>query len=75
MSDELGAPSRVTYLGDVQRLRLKHNDVLVVTCDSHISCEMGERIKQQLVQVVGSKRKILVLGSGMKLGVLEPEEA
>lgn len=65
---------RIRYLGDVQRLRLRHNDVIVVNAPTQLSSAQQEQIKRQLMSALGSKRKVLVLQNGMKLGVLAPED-
>ena len=65
---------RVRYLGDVQRLRLKHDDVIVVSTDQYLNQAQVEQIKRVVAQVLGSQRKVLVLSCGMRIGVIAPEE-
>lgn len=62
----------IRWLGDVQRLALKPDDIIVLTAEGHISSEVAKRIKEYAEQALPG-RKILVLSGGMKIGVLSPE--
>lgn len=64
----------VTYLGEVQRLRMQPGDTLVLSCDAHISDETGERIRDHMRAMIGGDHKVLVLGRGMKVGVLGQQQ-
>lgn len=65
------ANSYFRFVGDVQRLELKPDDVLVVSVDAAISSEQAERINDELVQILGSNRnRVIVLGKGMAVSVL-----
>lgn len=63
----------IRYLGDVQKLELKPNDVLVITLDErHISEAMAENLRKDLLRIFPDhKNKILVLQARTKIGVLE----
>lgn len=64
----------IRYLGDMQRLELKPGDMFVLSVDEHISQEMAVRLKEQVAQATGCA-KVIVLGKGMKLGVVSAEAA
>jgi len=63
------------WLEHMQRLSLKPGDMLVLTAPGPISADHAERIKNMLEKLMeghfGQRHKVLVLGDGMKLGVLE----
>jgi len=54
----------------ISRAELKPSDIIVVECEGSISCETAERLKEQLTKVWPGQ-KILVLGDGLKLKVVE----
>jgi len=60
----------IRYLGDVQRLTFNEGDTLVLTLDQPISEELVLRLREQLQEILGKDRKYLILGEGMKIGVL-----
>lgn len=63
---------QVNFLGDVQRLALKPGDMLVLRTDQIISGDLAQRLREQLESAVPG-HSVIVLGDGMKLGVLSPE--
>lgn len=63
----------IRYLGDVQRLTLKPGDTLVLSCAEPISDETAERLTQYLVAKFGPEQRVLVMGDGLKVGVLSPD--
>ncbi len=64
---------QVRYLGDLHRLELKLGDILVLSVDAHISQEMAARMQADFREVTDAK--VIVLGKGMKLGVISAEAA
>jgi hypothetical protein len=68
-----GATDPVDLLQSMQVLSLKPGDVLVVSCDRHITADMGERLVD-LVRRFVPDNKIMVLESGLTIGVLRSED-
>lgn len=62
--------SEIRYLGDLQRLDLKADDLLVVTCPAPLSVATAERIKGVVTNAVGKDVKVLVIEDGMRLGII-----
>lgn len=69
--DYVPPKDEIRFLGDVQRLTLGPDDVLVISCDHPISVSVLEHIKTVVQDVLGTERKVLVIDSTLKLGVLE----
>jgi hypothetical protein len=65
----------IRFVGDMQRLEVKPGDVYVIQSDQPISSDTVERIRQSVRQVLGAETKVLVIGNGLKFGVVatEPE--
>ena len=63
----------VRYLGDVQRLALKPGDTIVLQSDQEISDETAVRLRNYVEQFLPG-HKVLVLGDGLKIGVLVAED-
>lgn len=59
----------IRFLGDMQRLQPQPGDVFVLSCEGHLDQATAESIKDYLAGVLGGA-KVLLLGSGMKLGVV-----
>ena len=57
------------FLGDMQRLQPQPGDVFVLTCEQRIDEAVAERIKAKLSSQLGGAT-VLVLGGGLKLGVV-----
>jgi hypothetical protein len=66
-------PREIRYLGDLQRLELRPGDILVLSVDAHISQEMAARLQADFREVTDAK--VIVVGKGMKLGVISAEAA
>jgi len=64
-------PPEIRYLGDVQRLALAPGDIIVISIDQAISAQSVENLRRQGEQAVPG-HKCLVLGDGLKVGVLAP---
>ncbi len=58
------------FVGDMQRLNLGRDDILVLSVDQHISYETAEKIRDQVKLALGEDRKVMILDAGMKAGVL-----
>lgn len=59
----------VRFLGDVQRLTLKSDDVIVISTERSISSHVAEHI-HELVALKFPGHKVLVLSDGLKIGVV-----
>jgi hypothetical protein len=64
----------IRYLGDVQKLTLGEGDIVVISVDDYLSQEAAEHIKRHVSGLLDG-RKVLVLGKGMKIGVLSEKDA
>jgi hypothetical protein len=62
-------PDAIRYLGDVQKLTLGPNDAVVLSVDEEISDSIAERLRE-MMQAKLPGRTVIVLGKGMKIGVL-----
>lgn len=65
---------QVRYLGDLQRLDLRPGDVVVMTSEEHISDEIASRLRIDWERYVPGV-KCIVLGGGLRLGVLGAQRA
>lgn len=55
-------------------LRLTPKDILVLTCDQHISYEQARRLKELLKRELPPYQKCLVLGKGLDIKVIRESE-
>lgn len=62
--------SEIRFLGDVQTLRLRPSDVVVLTAMGHVTIEQAERIRAEMKRFLPNN-ECVVLSDGLKLGVLE----
>lgn len=60
----------IRFLGDLQRLELKDGDILVLTTPLHLPPESVRRLRASVEALIPG-HKVVVLGDGLKLGVLE----
>lgn len=58
------------FLGDVQRLELRPGDTVVLTCDGRLSDETAKRLGHYVQSALKCEHPVLVLESGLKVGVL-----
>lgn len=65
-----GAEPEIRFLGDLQRLVVHPGDVLVLNCDQVLSDEVATRLKSALLAAVGQDVRVIILGQGMRLGVV-----
>ena len=63
----------IRYLGDLQRLSLAPDDVLVLSVDQVLEDDTCIRLRQLLQSVIGEQHKCIVLTRGMRLSVLHSE--
>lgn len=68
----MSADPEVRFLGDVERLELGADDVLVIKVSSVLSAGLASRIKEVIRSELGKDRRVLVLESGMQIGILSP---
>ena len=64
----------IRYLGDIQRLILGPDDVLVLSVDQILEDQVLVELRKRLLSVVGEHVKCIVLSKGMRLGVLHAEQ-
>lgn len=72
------ASGEIRFVGDLQRLELKPGDRFVLTVDRPVSGEMAAKLREAWARFVGDDRedlKLLILGSGMKLGAIATDKA
>lgn len=62
--------AEIRFLGDVQRLALKPGDILVLSAPSRISPDCARHLTEAVKRLVPG-HEVLVLGDGLKVGVLE----
>jgi len=65
--------NEIRFLGDLQRLEIKPGDKFVLTTPGCISMDQRERIVQVWKQFAGEDAPVLILESGMRLGVISSE--
>ena len=66
---------QVLYLGELKALRLKRDDVLVLTCEQHITLERYYEIDAEFKDCLrrrGIKNDCMVLAEGLKLSAVRP---
>ena len=69
MNDEYHDGCEIRYLGDLQRLQLEPDDVVVITCPARLHVEQMEMIRNYVEQrLVG--HKVLVLDDAFRIGVM-----
>lgn len=62
----------IELLEDVQRLRLRPDDVLVLRSEQNLTVEQARAIQAQARDLLGGHQKVMVLNQ-LSLEVLEPE--
>lgn len=60
-------------IGEISKLFLKPNDIVVVRVEASISREMMERIREQLAPRLPEGQQIIVTGNDITFSVLSPE--
>lgn len=68
-------PEEPRFLGDMVRLKLEPGDVCVLMVPGRISNETAERMREMWTTAIGEAVTLLVLDSGMRIGVLSPSQA
>ncbi len=66
--------SEIQYLGDVQRLELRPDDIIVLFVADNLNPQNVLRIEKQVEENIPG-HKVLVLVGEMKIGVMSPTEA
>ena len=64
----------VRFVGDLTRVNVQPGDVFVLRCEQHLPAPAIERIHAQFESVMGRGTRLLVLGGGMQLGVVNRGE-
>lgn len=67
------ADTPIRYLGDIQKLSLQPNEVLVLSCDQYLDDETWTRVRKELMEETGAARCV-ILHSGVKLGAVSLNE-
>lgn len=60
----------IRFIGDMQRLKLEPDDVVVLSLENDVPKEMAERLREMVKAVVGADHEVIILSGGIKLGVL-----
>lgn len=74
LRDGIQRQSDTRYLGELRRLRLKPDDMIVIKVEGSMTEGMAAKIKEQATAFFG-ERKVLVHDSGLEIGVISPEKA
>lgn len=72
MSDTELNEAEIRYLGDVQRLKLDPGDIIVLTIDDVLTEAQSAYIKHRVEETIPG-HTVVVLGKGVKIGVLSPK--
>jgi hypothetical protein len=62
----------IRFLGDVQRLALGPDDILVIRTREKLGLEQAERLRETVVEGLGIQ-KVVVLDNCLEFGILSPE--
>ena len=65
----------IRYLGDVQRLTLAPEDIIVLKTTLPVHAEAAKRLREMVQSQFGENRKVLVLSDGLEIGLLSPQPA
>lgn len=68
MSDD----PEIRFLGDLQRLKIEPGDMFVLSIDDVLSHGMIKQIHEAWSEHLGGQHKLIVLGRGMRLGLVGP---
>lgn len=59
----------IRYLGDMHKISLEPGDTLVLQCE-HVLSEEDHRVMRDYMEAVMPGHKCIVIGKGMKLGIV-----
>ena len=62
--------SRITFVGELRRVNVRPGDVFVLKSEHRITDEMVDHLIKMWKDTMGEDVKLLVLGDGLKLGVI-----
>lgn len=62
---------KIRYLGDVQRLRLKPGDCVVLSTDRLLTPKQADFIRTRTMEHLGGGIPIIILAGGFKIELLE----
>jgi hypothetical protein len=65
--------NKVEFLENMQILRLKPNDIIVLKFKDHLSQNVFEQVNE-FVKSIGINNKFMVLDRGSEIGILRQEE-
>lgn len=68
----MSADPEIRFLGDVQRLHLADDDIVVIKVPDRLSAEIAARMMERVRSVLGRDRTVLVLDGGIDIGVVAP---
>lgn len=63
----------LTIKGEVEVLRLKPGDVVVITLNGDISAEGADELRRGLMERIFPNNEVLMVGAGATLSVQRPE--
>lgn len=61
----------IRFLGDVQKLSLESEDIVIISVPGHLSEDDRARIRADISMAIPDN-KVIVLTDGMKIGVMGP---
>lgn len=63
----------VKFVGDLQRMSLRPDDILVLSLSSQILPDQAEVLTRQIKRLIGTDNQVVILEDGMKLEIVTPE--
>lgn len=64
----------ITIKGEISKLNVGPGDTIVLSCDQHLSQEQMRLMRENLLRVLGTTQRILILDKTMTIGVLSKLE-
>lgn len=71
---EFGRKKKVAYVGEIAKVKVSGNDMVVLTVPRSVDASELSRISSEWEKKFGDNATLLVLFDGMKIGVLSPED-
>ena len=63
----------VKFVGDLQRMSLHPDDILVLSLSSKVLPDQAEVLTRHIKRLIGTDNRVVILEDGMKLEVVTPE--
>lgn len=65
---------QIRFVGDLQRLDVRHGDKFVLTCERSVDEDTLLRLRDALRDFLGEDAQVLILDSGLKLVAVRAED-